>query len=217
MIKIVYGLIIGLMCFFIVLRVDRIFRLSLHQGIRYLRNAFFFYGLAFIFRYLIGGLIVYGYLNSVFYIWTKIFFEFFLVMAGFCLLYSLLWKKLDSDEKYSSSLFNFKMAIFYLIALMVVVLDFIWNSFYFLFFSQILLFLFMTGISFSNYVQKKRNGKFLKYYFVAMILSFVVWILNAIASIYLNWNPMILISIYLLNSIIFLLFLFGVVIVTRRN
>ncbi|MCX6746632.1 MAG: hypothetical protein NTU63_00685 [Candidatus Pacearchaeota archaeon] len=49
--EIIYALMICLICALIVVKTDRFFRLSLHQGIRYFRNAFLFYGIAFLFKY----------------------------------------------------------------------------------------------------------------------------------------------------------------------
>jgi hypothetical protein len=52
--KIVYALIILFICAIIVLKTDRLFKLSDYQGLRYFRNSFFFYSLAFFFRFILG-------------------------------------------------------------------------------------------------------------------------------------------------------------------
>ena len=49
--KLIFTIVISISCFVIVSRTHRIFKLSENQGVRYFRNAFLFYGLAFIFRY----------------------------------------------------------------------------------------------------------------------------------------------------------------------
>jgi len=216
-IKIFYGLIIALICLVIVIKTNKLYRLSLHQGIRYFRNAFFFYGIAFIIRYIIGAISFYGYMPLGYDFIIKILFEYFLVMAGFFLLYSLLWKKIETTkESYVSSLFNTKIAIFYLMALVIVFLDYLWQIHYFLFFSQIILFIFASALSYANYIENGKQHKFLKFYFVAMILSLAAWVLNSLAALYLNWHQWVLISVYLMNIIIFLLFLYGVVKVTKK-
>ena len=92
-IKLFYGIVIGLICLIIVLKTDRLFRISLHQGIRYFRNAFLFFGIGFIIRYLLGALFSYEFFSYSYYPIFNILFEFFLIMAGFFLIYSLLWKK----------------------------------------------------------------------------------------------------------------------------
>jgi len=209
--KIFYAIIIGAICTVIVLKSDRLFRLSFHQGIRYFRNAFLFYGLAFVTRYFISP-----FLPEPPQIILKALFEYFLVMAGFFLLYSLLWKKIESTgTDYVSSLFNKKLLIFYFMAFVIIVLDYLWNSYYFLFSSQIILFIFASIISFSNYIKNGKKGNFLKFYFIAMILNFFAWILNAFVALYFEWSQLILIFIYAMNLIIFLLFLWGVIKVMR--
>jgi len=128
----------------------------------------------------------------------------------------ILWKRIEhSDGDYFSSLFNSKILIFYTMALVFVGLDYVWQTHSFMFFSQVILFLFASIISYTNYSEKGRQHKFLKFYFIAMLLSFGAWVLNAIAALYFSWNQEIVVSSYVLNSIIFLLFLWGVNKVTR--
>lgn len=213
LLKVIYGLIILLICFVIVVKTHKLFRLSLHQGIRYFRNAFLFYGLAFLSRYILGALATYGYIT--YYTFAiKIFFEFFLVMAGFFLLYSLLWKKME-PKPYDSSLFNPTIFLFYLMTFVVVALDYLWWTYYFMFLSQILLFIFTSGISYVNYQKNKGRHKFIKFYFASMVLSLLAWILNS-ALEYFEWSKGILINIYFLNIIFFLLFLWGVIKITSK-
>ena len=208
LIKIFYALIVVFICAVIVIKTDRLFRLSLHNGIRYFRNAFFFFGVGFIFRYFLNVFPSYPV--------NKIVFEFFMIMAGCFLLYSLLWKRIESfGRDYHSSLFNPYVLIFYLISFIIVFVDYLWSTYYGMFGSQIVLFSFASIISYINY-QRNRTRPFLKFYFIAMILSLTAWLLNAGASLLLNWNQGILIASYLLNIIIFLVFLFGVVRVTAR-
>lgn len=216
-IKIFYGLIILLICIIIVFKTDKLFRLSLYQGIRYFRNAFFFYGIAFIIRYFLGISFFYdkGFVTPDI---VKFFFEFFLIMAGFFLFYSLIWKKIgySQQENSPSSLFNRNLFIFYIMTLIIVFLDYLWQTYFFMFLSQIMLFACLSVISFINYQKKGLKHKFLKFYFIAMVLSFIAWLLNAVLALYLNWNKGILINIYILNIIFFLLFLYGIINVTRR-
>jgi hypothetical protein len=213
--KIIYGLIVSIICIIIVLKTDRLFRLSLHNGIRYFRNAFLFFGIAFFFRFILGA----PFFDNINVSYTSIIdllFEFFLIMAGFFLLYSLLWKRFAREEnKYPSSLFTPIVITFYSISILLSIADTLWQTYLFMFFSQIFLFGFTTIISFINYINGKKEHKFLKFYLLAMFLSLVAWILNALASIYFLWNPIVLINIYIINLIIFLLFLFGVVKITR--
>jgi hypothetical protein len=207
--KVFYALIIGIICFTIVMKTNKLFKLSLHQGIRYFRNAFLFYGLAFITRYFFIG-------ASVFYSLNQILFEFFLIMAGFSLLYSLLWKKFERQELEVSSLFNIRIILFYVLALIVVILDYLWKTYCFMFGLQIVIFIYAVIVSYMNYI-KDKDKKFLKLYFGVIILNLIEWILNFIVATFFKWNQIIVINIYILNIIIFSLFLYGVLKVTQNN
>ena len=207
--KIVYAFLIAIICLFIVKRTDKLFRLSEHQGIRYFRNAFLFYAIAFVARYLFDPII------SGYHYLTNAVFEYFLIMAGFFLLYSLIWKKFETIKPAYSSLFNPRIFTFYLMTLLIVIFDYIWSTYSFMFLSQLIIFIFATSISFSNY-RNNSKGKFLKFYFVAMLLSLIAWILNSLAAIF-SWNQLLVLNTYILNTIIFILFLFGVIKFTSKN
>ncbi len=216
-IKPFYGIVIGLICLIIVLKTDRLFRISLHQGIRYFRNAFLFFGIGFVIRYLLGALFSYEFFSYLYYPIFNILFEYFLIMAGFFLIYSLLWKKLETSHKpYRSSLLNIKIIVLYIMAFVLVFLDYIWQTYSLMFFSQIVLFVFASVISLINYLKNGEKYKFLKFYFLAMLLTLSAWTLNALALLYFNWNQNIIMSSYILNIIIFLLFLYGVVKITKK-
>lgn len=209
LIKTLYGFLISLICLIIVLKTDRLFRLSMHQGIRNFRNAFFFFGLAFFSRYLLGIFFNFTHLEI-------IFFEFFLIVGGFFLLHSLIWRKFKSiEQSYFSSLFSPVTILFYLMASILVLLDYLQTSYLFLFLSQIILFLLASILSFKNY-QNNFNKPFPKFYFLAMILSLSAWILNAIAGIFFEWNSEMIINSYILNLMVFTLFLFGVIKITSK-
>jgi len=198
----------------IVLKTDRFYKLSLHQGIRYFRNAFFFYGIAFVVRYIFG---FFSDLSMNSYV-LRIFFEYFLIMAGFFLFYSLVWRRFESSkEEYTSSLFNTKIAIFHVMALIISVFDFLWQTYYVMFLSQIIIFICASAISYVNYKNKGGQHKFLKFYFVAMLLGFTAWFLNFLAASYFEWYPGILINIGIINVTFFLLFLYGVIKFTQRK
>jgi len=215
--KLFYGFIISLICLIIVLKSDRLFHISMHKGIRYFRNAFFFYGIAFIIRYVFWTPFFLPYLPIIYYFRIQFLFEFFLIMAGFFLFYSLLWKRIESYKvQYPSSLFNAYILIFYAMAFIISFLDYLFDTYYLLFYSQIVLFIFISLISYNNYI-KKPNAKFLKFYFIAMIIGLMTWLLNAITGLYLFWNVSAIILIYSLNMIVFLLFLFGVIKITNSK
>ena len=214
--KIFFGLIIGVICTAIVLRTHRLFKLSFHQGIRYFRNAFLFYGIGFLVRYILGALLFFNLINSVYRPIITGIFEYFLIMAGFFLLYSLIWKNIEGENtKYSSSLINPKISLFYVMTLILVLLDCFWGGLSFMFVSQVILFLIASIISYMNYSKGKTQYKFRKFYFIAMLLNFLAWLSNMLVVFFFNYNQNVIINIYLLNLVVFILFLYGVVKVTR--
>lgn len=210
--RVFYTFIIALICALIVVKTDRLFRLSLHNGIRYVRNAFLFYGIGFIIR----GFLNASFSSSIHFI-MNVLFELFLIMAGFFLLYSLLWKRFEAGKNYPSSLLNPWVLVFYSMALIIAILDNLWMTYVFMFLSQIVLFSFTSIISFVNYRKNGRKHKFLKFYFIAMFLSLMAWILNAAAALFFEWHPGIMLNTYIINIIIFLLFLYGVIKFTKKN
>jgi hypothetical protein len=215
LLELLYSFVICAICMTIVFKTDKFYRLSLHQGIRYFRNAFFFYGIAFVGRYLFGLLsdISFSYVFI-----AQTFFEFFLVMAGFFLFYSLVWRKFESEKAhYLTSLVNSKVLGFEIVALIIAVLDSIGQTYYLMFFSQIIVFFCASIIAYSNYVKKDRKKhKFLKFYFVAMLLELAAWILNYLVAAYFSWRHLVLTDIGILNAIFFLLFLCGVIKITKQ-
>lgn len=205
-----------LICFVIVVKTHRIFKLSEHGGIRYFRNAFLFYGLAFAARYLLS--LDYGPLNSfdfnfAFLIFLRLLYEFLFIMAGFFLLYSLLWKRFGVKF---SSLFNGPIFILYALAMIISILDFFWGGYDIMFFSQIIVFSFAGGIAFDKYGENTEKGGFLKLYLSVILLMLVARIIHFFVSSFFAWNIFGLIIVYMLEIFTFLLFLYGIIKVTRE-
>jgi hypothetical protein len=212
MLDALYTLVIVSICMIIVLKTDRFFKISLHNGIRYFRNAFLFFGAAFLVRYIFGLFSDFSINNSEI---IRIIFEYLIIMAGFFLFYSLIWKKFTSRKEYSS-LFNSKITVFNLMAITLALLDSVWQTYNFMFLSQIIIFLYTSIISLVNYVNKPEKFKFLKFYFIGMLLVLSAWILNFLAASVFKWNHLFLINIGIINVIFFFLFLYGVIKATQK-
>ena len=120
-----------------------------------------------------------------------------------------------SSRTKNSSLFNPGIFAFYIMTLVIVILDYLWGVHSFMFFSQIAVFAFASILSYINYKKKNKKYAFPKFYFLAMLLGFFVWTLNAIAELYFNWNQGILNNVYALNLVFFFLLLYGVFRITR--
>lgn len=213
MLEIGYALIISLICMVIVTKTDKFFKLSAYQGIRYFRNAFFFYGIAFIGRYIFG---VFSDMNWQSALLIQFLFEYFLITGGFFLLYSLIWKKIEVQKKeYLTSLLNSKVIIFHIMAIFLALLDILSKGYSFLFFSQIIIFSLASLIAYKN-LKKNKKKEFPKFYLLATLIGFVAWVLNYLAASFFKWNPGILIDVGIMNILFFLLFLYGVLKVTKK-
>ena len=207
--KLAYAAILTLICIFIVFKTDKLFRLSTHKGIQYFRNAFFFYGIGFFIRYFLPLITKNNFLSG-------FFFEFFFMIGSFSLLYSLVWKKFERfHSDYQTSLFNLNILIFYLMSILVLILDYILNFHKILFISQIIIFVFASALSFRNYFYSNRNN-FSRYYFLIMFLSLIFWILNFFADAVFSWESISLIVIYAINILIFALFFLLIIIAMRK-
>tara|TARA_Y100000310_G_C20671621_1_gene810613 strand:+ start:1872 stop:2555 length:684 start_codon:yes stop_codon:yes gene_type:complete len=216
LLKIIYALIICFICGVIVLKTDRLFKLSDYQGLRYFRNAFFFYGLAFFVKFILGGISnpLPNYDRLYFEI-VNILFEFLIIVAGFFLFYSLIWKKVEKEKSYHS-LFNLRTSVFYVVSFTITYFDFVININLFMYLSQIILFSLMGRISFKNYLSYGKKYKFLKYYLFIIILGLITWILNLGLDYFLGGNGIIKIYVYIINMVFFLLFLYGAMKITKR-
>ena len=85
-----------------------------------------------------------------------------------------------------------------------------------MFFSQIILFFFASTISYKNYKEKKER-RFLRLYFWVMFISFISWTANYIFANFLDGRLRFLANVYALNVIVFLVFLYGVIKITKRE
>lgn len=227
LLKLVYTLIIGTICFIIFAKTNKLFRISSHQGIRYFRNAFLFYGFGFILRYALVTLYdITGenYRLFVFSPFVKLVHDFFLVMAGFFLLYSLLWRSFENSKGSRSSLFNLRIMLFYILALIIALLDYTWSTYSFMYLSQIVVFSFAGGVCFARFGESQKAGSFFNFYFMVIILNFIVWTANFIISSSFgyvidspfDWQGFGVIATYALNLIIFSLFLYSILNSTKK-
>jgi len=210
--EVIYSFIISFICLAISFKSDRYFRLSLHSGLRYFRNAFFFYGLAFFWKFCFAELTG---LNSFSIFFSQFIFESLLIMGGLFLLYSLLWKKFNPKPGFSS-LINSKLIFLYLLSLVIALTDCLKGTYFLLFSSQTLIFLIAFILVLNTYKQKGNKPSFLKFYGLAIALGLIAWILNFATAFVFQWDLLLLISTGLLNIIFFLIVLLGILQVTNK-
>jgi len=213
LLEVIYAFVLSLICLVILFKTDRYFRLSLHSGLRYFRNAFLFYGLAFFWKFLFAEAIK---LNDFQVPISQFFFEYLLVMGGLFLLYSLIWKKFHTKPKVSS-LFNSKISFLHLFAATIAIIDCLIGKYFLLFSSQIIIFGLASIIAFKNYKTKNKKSSFSRFYFLALLMGTVAWVLNFLTAFLFGWNIILLIDVGILNIIFFLLVLFGILKIIKQN
>ena len=214
--KLLYALLIILICSFIFLKSDRLFKISDYQGLRYLRNAFLFYGL-FIFTDIILGnlrdpLTQYP---SLYYNSLEFLSVFLVISAGFFLLYSLLWKYLEKEKKYHS-VFNLNILVFLILALILTSLNVLLDSDILLNISQTILFLIIGIISLLNYSKDTKKQSLSKYYLIAVTFGFISWLLHSFSSLVI-FNPIIQTLSYISSTLFFFLFFYMTLKITNSK
>jgi len=202
--KVVYALAIIFICSIIFLKSDRLFKISDYQGLRYFRNAFLFYGLGFFFSFILLSLNdPMPYFPGSFALIVSNLGEFFLLLASFFLLYSLIWKRVEKEKNFHS-LFNIKMLLAYLGSLIIIFIDNLLSIGIFELF-QIFLFLSMSIITFNTYSKNKFRNSSYRNYFLIIVIGLLSTLINYVSII----NPAVGRSyVYILNSVFFFFFFY---------
>lgn len=182
-IETVYLLLVVFPAFFIFNRTRKLFSFSSYKGIRYISSAFLYLAVGFILRFIVmlsknslGTIKTFGLLT--------LLMEFFLIMPGLLLLYSLVW------QGFERSLFSRRsiaLVLLHLIAAVIAVADWYLGSLILLYSSQIIAFAVASVLSFQRYTRKRNN--FMQMYFMAMVLFWLVWVINLIAQYTIDMIP----------------------------
>lgn len=171
--EILYTFVIVMICAFIYIRTKEIYSLTKHEGIKYFRNGFLFFGLAYLSRILLHlvsltswayeFLIPRCFYNPV----AMIAVSYMSTMALFYITYSIVWKKI-----------KYKHIVLFanIIALLISVLAFVSRSA--LIIGLIQLALLISIIVFSIFMHKKSKNHSKALY----LLIAIFWLLNILAT-----------------------------------
>jgi hypothetical protein len=207
-VELIYSFVIVICSLMVYYATKEMYDLSSYKGIKYFRNAFLFFAIAYFFRYIIMFLLVLFDLKEIFEVSPRFigFASLFIFlyassMAVFYLLYSVMWKKWN-HSKLKIYLFNFLAWIIALIGSIFrgIEVSFILNIALLLFAAFILLVAYKDS-------KNKQKGKSL---FIIYLLLFIFFILNVINILIPKFFQIYQLLIYLISIFVFMIILYKV-------
>ena len=210
--EILYSFIIIACSLMIYFGTKELYELTSHKGIKYFRQAFLFFALAYSFRSFIKFALSYFNVAQIFDIYPRAFyfslgqitlfiFMYFSSMAIFYLLYSVMWKKWNSNSK--------RIYLFHLLAFVIATSSILFRN---LLVHLGINFLLLLFVIFTFYIScKHSNNKKSKHNLhVIYTLLFLFWIINIVDILIPNFFQTFQLFIYLASSGVFLAMLYKV-------
>jgi hypothetical protein len=190
-----------------------IYELSSHKGIRYFRQAFLFFGLAYFARFIVKFFLVFGDPRDFLTITGLLLaiaafgaFSYLSTMAIFYLLYSIMWKKLDNGKS--------KIYLFHVLAVLIAIVSIFSRERLLHLGINIALLAFIAFIFYKSYKDSKNKPKELRHShpitYATYMLLFFFWILNILDTLVPNFLSSYKLVIYLASISIFFVILYKV-------
>ncbi len=166
-----YSFIAVLLCFLVYYKTKEIYELTKHNGIKYFRNAFLFFGLAYASRFLLFLVILTG-ISFRFIIPRRVMYlplftapvTYLSTMAIFFLIYSTIWKKIR---------YNHFLIISNIIAVAISIAAFCTRSIILISILQLLMLLLTVVISTRKHKKNKKRYTRTLYFLISML-----WLIN---------------------------------------
>lgn len=181
--------IIVLATFFAGLKMHKFYRLSNHQGIKYLRNGFW----AFSFGNLIDIVLYQVMPHKSLFMLTG---EFFLIVATLYILLSQVWKHYKD--------YIVKEILIFGCAAVLIAIDILWTNGHTLFISMISLMIYAMSITYHRYKTQKKQYQ--DVFFIFMVLGFAGWFMNYVTFLLHEFFPVLLITNLIVTTVVFLMF-----------
>ncbi len=209
--EILYSFIIIVCSLMIYFGTKEIYELSSYKGLKFFRQAFLFFALAYFFRSFIKLILFYFNVHGIFSISprllnpligqiTLILFMYFSTMAIFYLLYSVMHKKWNYEHR---------IYLFHIIAVALAISSVVSRNPFSYLGLNILLLVFVLSVVYLSYKNSKKKTKGHDLYAIYVLLLFF-WILNIIDILIPTFFQNFQLIIYLASSGIFLLMLYRV-------
>jgi hypothetical protein len=215
LIETIYMLIVLIACIIIYVRTRELAELSNYKGIHYFRTAFLFFAIAFAIRYIMMLLAITELTTGPYIgLLLSVLLYYMLSMAGFYLLYSLVWK--HAKEMLSMHSDVFFIVALHIIGLAIGIATTIFQEETIMFVPQIIILGFGALLSYFNYQKGKNLHNFLQLYFMTMLMAFIGFTANFVARFIIPIFPLFRILVYAITISVFVLFLYGVLKVTKQ-
>jgi len=232
LIESVYTLVVVFCCLVIYLKTRRLYVISAYKGMLYFQNAFLWFAIAYVSRflmimtgindYVLFGLDFFGYGVIAYNIFMLIFI-YFLSLGGLFLVYSLVWKDFEqglSDEGIFAWLIDSRIYMLHAIALVVSVLVIILKAPDIMYVTQIALTGYGLLLTYNNYQKVSRHKTkhgFSQLYVLTMSLAFLGYVINFLSVFIFPIMPMIFLYADIITTLIFLIFLYGIATIGHKD
>lgn len=203
--EVVYSFVIIICCLMIYFSTKKLYELSSHKGIKYFRNSFLIFAFAYFFKSFVkfssiifNQKVILGISPYLLSFMSSFIFIFLNSIAIFCLLYSIIWKKID---------YKLMPSLFYIIAFIISIIMLLSkNPLTYLIVNLFLLILSIGIIYAAKNTNKNKPNKMYSTYFLLSIFL----ILNIIDTFIPNFLQSFQLIIYLSSLGIFLVILYKV-------
>lgn len=200
--EMIYSFIIIVCSLMVYFGTKELYKLSDYKGLKYFRQAFLFFAVAFFFRSFARFLLIFLGMNlrsfNNFGVWVLFAFMYASTMAIFYLAYSVMWKKWNHEDK---------IFVLHIIAIIISIISISIGIAEVLLGVQILLFIFVV---IASYFSRKKSDKKKHSLYWIYILLFAFWILNIIDLLIPDFLQTFQLIIYFFSTGIFLLILYKV-------
>jgi hypothetical protein len=199
LLKVIFSFIILASCLTIYVKTNKLYKLSSHKGIKYFRDSFLFFGLAFIANVAIVILNKYYPETILAIIPSYLVFNFALTMGGLLLVYCLIWKEMEADWEY-------------VILVLAVVLSFV-DYFYLkgiIYAAQIFTLGYGMILSYSSY-QSSKSHNFRQLFFISIVLAFIGYGINLLSIFLIPIFPAFWLLDYAITASAFIIITYSVV------
>ena len=206
--EIIYTFVIIVCSLMVYFGTKEIYDLSSYKGIKYFRQAFLFFAMAYLFEFVINFIIIYFNLHEIFEIFPLMLgylalfvFIYMSLISIFYLIYSMSWKKWKEESKV---IYAFH-AIAILIALATIIFR---NQWFYVGLNILLLLSAIIAASVSSYSQRHKSKK--NNLLAIYLLLFVFFILNVFNILVPVFFESLKLITYLMSLGIFLVILYKV-------